>query len=221
MKRLILALIFMSAFVALNAEAKLTKVRWIGGGTAKPKIELLNNGNDWIELKQGDEVGNGATIQTGFNTEATFKCGDSIVVVKPLTRMRIECADDISDGKIKTVLYIDSGQLHNECKPKRNLQLDYQVRGPAITASVRGTKFDIWADGRVDVTEGRVEISDTMTGEVLKMAVPNQPYVPKQQTVNAGGQKEEGGLEPIGVQERATDDTNNYTGINITATRSE
>lgn len=39
MKRLILALIFMSAFVALNAEAKLTKVRWVGGGTAKPKIE--------------------------------------------------------------------------------------------------------------------------------------------------------------------------------------
>lgn len=60
-----------------------------------------------------------------------------------------------------------------------------------------------------------------MTGEVLKMAMPNQPYVPKQQTVNAGGQSEEGGLEPIGIQERAANDTNNYTGINITATRSE
>jgi hypothetical protein len=55
-------------------------------------------------------------------------------------------------------LYLQTGRIRAEVKPPTGGRTDFTVRGPSVTASVRGTSFEFDTEN-LRVEEGRVEYS--------------------------------------------------------------
>ena len=188
-------------------------------------------GSEWLDIRKGDEFPAGATVSTKFNSELTIKIGASTVKVGPLSRMRIGDID-IDDSKVtgseKVLLYIDTGTVYNDVKRKNNKALmDYRVKTPALTASVRGTKFTVSYD-KVSVTEGCVGVLDMQTGDEVLVyaggsydaAAPVAEKKLKDAVVNAGGQASGGQISNGDfATEQGSGSGQSYTGITIQATR--
>lgn len=188
-------------------------------------------GSEWLDIRKGDEFPAGATVSTKFNSELTLKIGASTVKVGPLSRMRIGDID-IDDSKVtgseKVLLYVDTGTIYNDVKRKNNKALmEYRVKTPALTASVRGTKFTVSYD-KVSVTEGCVGVIDMQTGDEVLVyaggsydaAAPVAEKKLKDVIVNAGGQASGGQISNGDfATEQGGGSEQSYTGITIQATR--
>lgn len=187
---------------------------------------------EWLDIQRGDEFPMGATVSTKFNSELTLKIGASTVKVGPLSRMRIGDID-IDDSKVtgseKVLLYVDTGTVYNDVKRKNNKALmEYRVKTPALTASVRGTKFTVSYD-KVSVTEGCVGVIDMQTGDEVLVyaggsydaAAPVAEKKLKDVIVNAGGQASSGQISngDFATEQSGAASGTNYTGITIQATR--
>lgn len=194
--------------------------------TVKGKCEYQCNG-EWETINRGDEFPAGTIIQTGFNSYCDFKIGKCVVSVAPLTRMKIsELAADSS--KQTVVLHLDTGKLNNNVQsPKRNLGMDYRVKTPACTASVRGTKFSITADGEVEELDKggdhTVFVLDHATGKETAIH-PGEHISVKIDPERRDETSRTTPMKPTTIQtevEENVGNTQNMTGITITATRQE
>ena len=54
------------------------------------KVEIKKAGGSWVTATNGMTVPAGATISTGFRSNAVLDLGSSILEIKPLTRMTLE-----------------------------------------------------------------------------------------------------------------------------------
>ena len=122
------------------------------------KVEVQPPGAGWTPVKEGMKLPLGATISTGFGSEATLEVGASQVRVKALTRMRI---DELAaaEGTQTTGLYLRVGRVRADVKTTEGLRHDFVIRSPVSTAAVRGTVvgFDTV---NLDVTGGLARLSD-------------------------------------------------------------
>ena len=134
------------------------------------KCQVQEKGfSDWIDLNKGDIIKEGSIISTGFNSNLVINLGDSVCNVVPLTRLSLEQLSNkiLGDDKniTKTIVYIDTGKASFTVNStKKNLN-DFKVYTPASTASVRGTAFDSYASGEVNVTHGFVGVNIGETRE--------------------------------------------------------
>jgi hypothetical protein len=77
------------------------------------------------------------------------------VAVRPLTRVTLEQLQ--SQGPESAELYLQTGRVRVEVRPPAGGAVNFTVRSPSATASVRGTSFEF--DGvNLHVDEGRVYI---------------------------------------------------------------
>ena len=82
MKKLILTLLVSAAaFTSFAMQATVV--------SAKGKAEV-QNGTNWIALKEGDSLSQGSVIQTGFKSEVVLKIKESTVTVAPLSRITLQ-----------------------------------------------------------------------------------------------------------------------------------
>ncbi|WP_321992261.1 FecR domain-containing protein [Marispirochaeta aestuarii] len=119
------------------------------------KVEY-QSGGAWTAVSIGLSIPEGATISTGFRSEAVLRIGDSTLEVQPLTRMRI---DELAEreGTVKTDLYLRVGRVKAEVRRTGGLQQEFRLRSPVSTAAVRGTSFSY--DGyNLQVVEGLVAL---------------------------------------------------------------
>jgi hypothetical protein len=126
------------------------------------KVEFLSAKQVWTPVRVGTSLALGTTISTGFNSTAVLELGPSVVMVKPLTRLRI---DELvaKEGTVKTELFLQVGKVRAEVKTAEGLAQDFKVKSPVSTAAVRGTGFDY--DGyELYVFEGTVTYSN-LAGE--------------------------------------------------------
>ncbi len=122
------------------------------------KAEIQHNGA-WVPLKEGDLIEAGAVISTGFKSEAVLRIGESVLTVKPLTRLTLEELMEL-DSVLTSAVYLDMGGLKADIKATENQRTGFTVKSPAVTASVRGTSGEVDADGTVKGYTGVWSVSD-------------------------------------------------------------
>lgn len=101
------------------------------------KVEV-QNGAQWVPVKEGDVLKKGSVVQTGFKSELVLKVKESNMKISQLTRMVIENLSAGSD-KDDTRIFIDTGSVRSEVNRSGARKVGFTVRSPVATASVRGT----------------------------------------------------------------------------------
>jgi hypothetical protein len=121
---------------------------------------------EWKAAAAGQELDTASLISTGFRGTALITIGNSTVTVQPLTRLSLEEIRFKQNGEI-VALNLRTGRIRADVKPPVGQVINFSIRSPTVTASVRGTVFEF--DGlRLNVEEGRVHLgSQTVTGAYI------------------------------------------------------
>lgn len=139
-------------FVVANSFAQNAIVKSVTG-----KVEYSTNGSTWNDLKENMTLAKGSLISTSFKSTAVIAINDSLVHVKPLSRMSL---DELTktQGEVQTDLYLVSGKVQVEVKPRtKNEVITFNVKSAVATASVRGTGF-IFDGTSLLVNHGKVSL---------------------------------------------------------------
>ena len=102
------------------------------------KAQVSNDGTSWSPLSEGTVIGQGATIQTAFKSSLKIKFKGSVVDLGPMTRVKVEELSE-SESKDNAVVSMKVGTLVSNVKKVEDRRAGFTIRGPAVTASVRGT----------------------------------------------------------------------------------
>ncbi len=152
MKRLISKMIIallVAMFTCSSIFAASAKVTYVKG-----KVEV-SNGSGWVTLKVGDVVNESETISTGFQSEARLNYNGSVMAVPALSRVTLEALQ--SSGSKDTVsIKVDTGAVRSKVTHTEGKRIEYTARTPVGVASVRGTDFAVFANGRARVFAGAV-----------------------------------------------------------------
>ncbi len=153
-KRITVAVLM--AFLAIAALSAQNKPLQATIGKIAGKVEVQLPGKDWRPAKEGEILPKGTMVSTGFKSTAVLTVSNSNILVKPVTRMKLEEIVQTQSGT-NTQVYLSTGKLSVEVTPQQNQTTDFTVSSPTATASVRGTGFDF--DGEVlIVRHGVVEL---------------------------------------------------------------
>ncbi len=143
---IVIALSVLAASSVFAASAKVTYV--------KGKVEVSRD-NAWVTLKVGDEVKEAETISTGFQSEARLNYNGSVMAVPALSRITIETLQ--SSGSKETVsLKVDTGAVRSRVTHTEGKRIEYSARTSVAVASVRGTDFAVFANGKAKVFSGAI-----------------------------------------------------------------
>ena len=137
----------------------------------KGKVELKAIGGSWRKAEAGMEVGLGTTVSTGFNANAQIAIGNTILEVKPLTRMELEELIE-KEGTIDTGLNLKVGKIKANVRSSAGLQNNFKLRSAQSTAAVRGTVF-VYDGYTLSVEQGRVSLSNNL-GQVRSVGSGEQ-----------------------------------------------
>lgn len=191
MKRCILtaAMLVAVASAAMAATLNATVVEIAG------KVEYQLPGKGWKPAKVGDSLPKGTIVSTGFKSTVLLKVGPSTVTVKPITRLSLEEILQSESGT-QTQLFLMAGRVKAEVTPQAGSPVEFQVKSPTATASVRGTGFEF--DGtNLLVAHGSVQLR-TPHGMTRYVRSGEFSYVATNGSVTSpAAVSAEGGLERI------------------------
>ncbi|UTC77718.1 FecR domain-containing protein [Treponema sp. OMZ 799] len=150
----------------------------------KGKAEIKKGGK-WIPAKTGNKIESGSMISTGFKSELTLKIDGSVITVRPMTRLTIEEIAKKNEA-VSSEVYLNVGSVKADVKPASTKKVEFKVKTPVATASVRGTSGEISSDGLLIGTSGswyyanndgletRVQIGDSVIISDTGMVTPAQ-----------------------------------------------
>ncbi|MDR0452287.1 MAG: FecR family protein [Treponema sp.] len=106
------------------------------------RVEIREAGSSgWKTAAPGLSVGGNTVIATGFRSSAVISLGSSRLGVRPLTMLTLEELTQ-RGGTEETSLYLRTGRVRATVDRPAGLAVDFKVRSPTVTASVRGTSFE-------------------------------------------------------------------------------
>ncbi|UTC63502.1 FecR domain-containing protein [Treponema sp. OMZ 787] len=150
----------------------------------KGKAEIKKGGH-WLPAKAGNKIEAGSMISTGFKSELTLKIDGSVITVRPMTRLTIEEITQKNEA-VSSEVYLNVGSVKADIKPASTKKVEFKVKTPVATASVRGTSGEIGSDGLLIGTSGswsyvnnngietRVNIGDSVIINDSGMVTPAQ-----------------------------------------------
>ena len=156
---------FVAASVMFSSQALATQgkavVRSIRGGSASYSDDNVS----WKPLSIDQTLGPGASVKTDENAIVDLYLGANgpVVRVTPATTLALTTLmfDKTSEETvITTELNLSSGRILGAVK-KLAAASKYEVKTPTSTCGIRGTQYDISADGRIIVIEGTVSVAYT------------------------------------------------------------
>ncbi|GHV96431.1 iron dicitrate transporter FecR [Spirochaetia bacterium] len=153
MKRLITILtvvIFISGGTLLFAQTNNTVFKSVSG-TVEVKAP---DSSLWLPAQAGMAIEQNTAISTGFKSSALLAVGNSVITIKPLTRLTVEEIITLGENE-KVNLYLQNGRVRADVTPPAGGKTDFAVRSPTATAAVRGTVFE-FDTVNLNVIEGRV-----------------------------------------------------------------
>ncbi|MDR2133891.1 MAG: FecR family protein [Treponema sp.] len=151
MKKMILGVAFLLGAWALFAqEAVIREIR----GTVEVKAP---DAAAWTPASRGQAIALNTFISTGFKSSALVVIGNSTLTVQPLTRLSLEEIARAEGGE-KVDVNLRTGRIRANVKPPVGGKIDFTVRSPSATASVRGTVFE-FNGTQLQVDEGRVHLA--------------------------------------------------------------
>ena len=138
------------------------------------KVEIREAGGRWFQAREEQVIPAGSEISTGINSSARLQINQSVVTIQPLTRMSLD--EITSQGNQETTrLNLNTGRVSAQVRSTGDTQVNFEVRSPIATASVRGTDFDF--DGsQLQVSEGRVVVVN-QRNQTLLVAAGNSTTV--------------------------------------------
>jgi hypothetical protein len=109
----------------------------------------------WVPASPGMVIEKATRISTGFKSSAVVAVGGAVITVRPLTRLTLE---EIAGrpGAEEAGIYLRAGRVRAEVTRPSGGTINFSVRSPTVTASVRGTVFE-FDTVNVTVGEGRVQ----------------------------------------------------------------
>ncbi len=147
MKRFFLAIFIASLSFALFAyDAEVIEIQG--------RAQVSSNGTSWSPLNVGSVISQGATIQTAFKSSLKLKLKGTTVNVGAMTRIKVEELSE-SPAKDNAVLSVKTGSLVSNVKKVEDRRVGFTIKGPAATASVRGTVFGIECQYLADTVSGQ------------------------------------------------------------------
>ena len=118
-------------------------------------VELKHAGTgEFVPAKAGSEVAQDTIVSTGFKSSAVIAAGNSVIMVKPLTRLSL-AEIQASSGTENVAMNLQTGRVKVDVKPPAGTKANFKVQSPSSTASVRGTSFE-FDTRRLKVIEGTV-----------------------------------------------------------------
>jgi hypothetical protein len=138
-------------------------IRELGG-----EVEIKAAGGDWVPAQTGAALEGSTLVSTGFGSMALLAIGNSTILVRPLTRLSLE-ALAARDGNEDIELELRAGRVRVEVTPPSSGKVDFRIRNPTTTASVRGTGFDFDAMS-LTVHSGTVFFTDHNNTTVITPA---------------------------------------------------
>jgi hypothetical protein len=113
---------------------------------------------EWVRAEEGQRISRDTLISTGFKSTALIVVGNSTIQVRPVTRLSLEELQS-AQGNEDVRFDLRAGRVRVDVKPPAEGEVNFTIRSPVATASVRGTSFDF--DGlNLRVTEGLVRVSE-------------------------------------------------------------
>jgi hypothetical protein len=142
MKKILFVLLAAGLSVSLFAqnEGRLRGIIQELNGTVEVKQSAAS---PWVPATVGMNLDKNASISTGFKSSVLISLGDSVLTVKPLSRVRLE---DLAASRetADVALFLQAGRVRAKVAPPAGGgKVNFQVRSPSVTASVRGTEFDM------------------------------------------------------------------------------
>ena len=119
-------------------------------------VEIKNPGTEiWVPAQRGQTITGDTAISTGFRSTALIRAGNSLITVRPLTRLGV--SELIASDNIETInVNLQTGRVRVDVNPPEGIRTNFILTGPVSVSSVRGTsfEFDIY---NLEVFYGTVE----------------------------------------------------------------
>ena len=152
--------------------------------TVSGEATMSVDGKNWVPLKVGSVLKTGATVKTSKNGQTDLFLGLNgsmlrIASSSELTFNRLMIADSPIEPIAQTEMLLKSGRVIGSVR-KLPLGSSYVIKTPKGEAKVKGTVYEINADGELIVVSGKVEYTDSSNGKEVLIA---------------GGEKYSGGRE--------------------------
>jgi hypothetical protein len=119
------------------------------------RVELQAPGSSWVPAQPGMVVEKATRISTGFDSSALILMGAATIQVRQLTRLTLE-----EIAALEGTLYLETGRVRAEVSAPSGGTMNFTLRSPIVTASVRGTSFE-FDTINVSVGEGWVHYLST------------------------------------------------------------
>jgi hypothetical protein len=151
MKRMVILLVLVGLLLPVYGQEFSAVIRELSG-----RVEIQAPGaSAWVPASVGLAIEKNTRISTGFRASALVAIGESLVTVRPLTRLTIEEIVRLEEQD-RADLYLETGRVRAEVTPPKGGKIDFSVRSPVVTASVRGTVFEL-DTVNLRVLQGRIQ----------------------------------------------------------------
>ena len=142
-------------------------------------VEIRRAGQTaWETARAGQSIAMDTLVSTGFRSTALIRAGSTVITVRPLTRLSVtELA--AAAGTETLNVSLQTGRVRVEVQPPPGTRANVELRGPVITASVRGTVFEI-DTLNMSVSEGTVVLSSNTTSFTVVVDGGRHSYADEQ-----------------------------------------
>ncbi|MCL2808472.1 MAG: FecR domain-containing protein [Treponema sp.] len=123
-------------------------------------VELKHAGSSaFVTASAGDVITPNTIVSTGFRSTTVIAVGNSLITVRPLTRLSFaEIQTAQADENVNVNL--QAGRVRVEVTPPAGTRTNLTVQSPSATASVRGTIFEMDMEN-MSTVEGKVILTGT------------------------------------------------------------
>ena len=135
---------------------------------------MLANGGKWLPLQTGEMLKTGAVVKTGAKSQADLFLGINGSMLRlaantelKFTRLAIEQSP--IEPIAQTEMELISGRVIGNVR-KLPMGSSYVIKTPKGVAKVKGTVYDINADGELIVLSGKVKYTDRANGKEVLIA---------------------------------------------------
>ena len=162
--RILPVLLFLALAIYAQEAAESAIIRELTG-----TVELQHQGSTvWEKAVQGQAIMPDTVISTGFKSYAIISAGDSLISVRPLTRLSFR---EIARSDTETInVSLQAGRVRVDVKQPAGTRSLFGVQTPVATASTRGTIFEM-STFELRVIEGTIEYQSGSAAPILVDAV--------------------------------------------------
>ncbi len=134
---------------------------------ASGDVRVNTDGANWHRISTNSALRAGDSLWTGRNGRALIRNSHSTVIVAPNSMVRIPNRELSSN---KSVLFHYLGEVSAQVEKRRGDH--FSVQTPYLAAIVKGTRFTVTVTKlttEVNVQQGRVEVRDLDTGQIVRL----------------------------------------------------